>query len=213
MVDVRPVSSAREFKQFIDYAYARNRHDPHWIPPLRLSEKERLQPKKNPFFAHADYRLFLAWRDGRIAGRIAAFDDRLHNEAHDDNLASFGFFEADDDAAARPLFAAAEAWGRERGRARMRGPLNPSLNESAGLLVDGFDTDPVLMMPHNPPEYARFIEGAGYRKVKDLYAWIYDMDRGVQPVIERLANRGRERYGIHVRQFSLKEFGREVELL
>lgn len=213
MTDVRPVATSREFKQFIDHAYDRNRHDPHWIPPLRLSEKERLEPKKNPFFAHADYRLFLAWRDGRIAGRIAAFDDRIHNEVHRDSVASFGFFEADDDEAARALFAAVEAWGRERGRARMRGPLNPSLNESAGLLIEGFDTDPVLMMPHNPPEYARFIEAAGYRKVKDLYAWMYDMGRGVQPVVEKLANRIKDKHGITVRQFSLKEFTREVELL
>jgi GNAT superfamily N-acetyltransferase len=213
MVDVRPVSSSREFKQFIDYAYVRNRCDAHWIPPLRLSEQERLDPRKNPFFAHADHRLFLARRDGRIAGRIAVFDDRLHNEVHHDGVASFGFFEAEDEQATRPLFAAAEAWGREHGRARMRGPLNPSLNESAGLLVEGFDSDPVLMMPHNPVEYARFIEAAGYRKVKDLYAWIYDMDRGVQPVVEKLANRIKDKHGISVRQFSLKEFAREVELL
>jgi hypothetical protein len=213
MTEVRPVSTSREFKQFIDYAYVRNRHDPHWIPPLRLSEKERLLPKKNPFFAHAAHALFLAWREGRIAGRIAAFDDRIHNDVHGDNLASFGFFEAEDEESARALCAAADAWGRARGRTRMRGPLNPSLNESAGLLIDGFDTDPVLMMPHNPPEYARFIEAAGYRKAKDLYAWMYDMSRGVQPVVEKLANRIKDKHGITVRQFSLKEFTREVELL
>src|SRR5581483_10824880 len=128
MVDVRPVSSAREFKQFIDYAYTRNRHDPHWIPPLRLAEKERLQPKKNPFFAHADHQLLLAFRDGAVAGRIAVFDDRIHNEVHKDSVASFGFYEAEDDAVSRTLFEAAEAWARTRGRARLRGPLNPSLN-------------------------------------------------------------------------------------
>src|SRR5581483_3054858 len=194
MVDVRPVSSAREFKQFIDYAYARNRHDPHWIPPLRLAEKERLQPKKNPFFAHADHELLIASRGGTVVGRIGVFDDRLHNDVHNDSVASFGFFEAADEDAARALFAAAETWARARGRARMRGPLNPSLNESAGLLIDGFDTDSMLMMPHNPPEYARFIESAGYGKVKDLFAWLYDMNRGIDPVIERLAIRMRDRH-------------------
>jgi GNAT superfamily N-acetyltransferase len=213
MIEVRPVSTGREFKRFIDYAYTRNRQDPHWIPPLRLSEKERLQPKKNPFFAHADHQLLLAWQSGAIVGRMAVFDDRLHNDVHRDSIVSFGFFEAGDDAAARALFASAEAWGLGHGRTRMRGPLNPSLNESAGLLVDGFDTDSMLMMPHNPREYAGYIESAGYRKVKDLYAWLYDIERGIDPIIERLAIRMRERHHITVRQLSVAEFAREVEQL
>src|SRR5262245_9880893 len=97
-------------------------------------------PRKNPFFAHADVERLLAWRDGRVAGRIAAIDDRLHLAAHSDNAAMFGFFEADDAEAARALLGAVEAWATRRGRSAVRGPINPSLNESAGLLVDGFDT-------------------------------------------------------------------------
>jgi GNAT superfamily N-acetyltransferase len=213
MTDVRPVASKREFRQFIDYAYRRNQHDPHWIPPLRIAEKERLQPAKNPFFAHADHELLLAWRDGTVVGRVAVFDDRLHNEVHGDSVASFGFFEADDEEAAKRLFEAAEAWGRAHGRARMRGPINPSLNESAGLLVDGFDSDPMLMMPHNPREYAAFIEASGYRKVKDLYAWLYDLERPVDPAIERLVIRVRERLRLTFRPLSLAEFAREVDRL
>jgi hypothetical protein len=213
MTDVRPVASRREFKLFLDYPYTRNRHDPHWVPPLRLAEKERLQPRKNPFFAHADHQLMLAWRDGSVVGRIAAFDDRLHNEVHQDGVASFGFFEAADAEATRRLFASAEAWGRAHGRASMRGPLNPSLNESAGLLIDGFDTDSMLMMPHNPPEYASFIEAAGYRKVKDLYAWIYDLDRTIDPTVERLLERLRDRLELTFRPISLEEFSREVDRL
>jgi len=172
-----------------------------------------LQPKKNPFFAHADHELLIASRGGAVVGRIGVFDDRLHNDVHNDSVASFGFFEAADEDAARALFAAAERWARARGRARMRGPLNPSLNESAGLLIDGFDTDSMLMMPHNPPEYARFIESAGYGKVKDLFAWLYDMNRGIDPVIERLAIRMRDRHHLTVRQLSIAEFAREVEQL
>src|SRR5437773_10850625 len=102
-IDVRPVSSRREFRRFIDYPYERNAADPHWIPPLRLSERERLTPKKNPFFAHADVELMLAWRNERIVGRIAAIDDRLHRETHHDNTVMFGFFEADDAEAASAL--------------------------------------------------------------------------------------------------------------
>src|SRR5439155_25138017 len=106
-----------------------------------------------------------------VAGRVAAIDDRLHREAHRDNTAMFGFFDADSEEATRALMDSVERWAAARGRDAVRGSLNPSLNESAGLLVDGFDTPPVVMMPHNPPAYALHLEAAGYRKVKDLYAW------------------------------------------
>jgi hypothetical protein len=181
------------------------------VPPLRLAEHERLTPKKNPFFAHADVELMLAWRGRRLVGRIAAIDDRLHNDTHHDNVAMFGFFEAEDADAAHALLAAVERWAEARGRACVRGPLNPSLNESAGILVDGFATDPMLMMPHNPPSYAEYIESAGYRKVKDLFAWLYDLDRDVPPIVARLADRVRDRYRLRVRPLDLAEFTREVE--
>ena len=201
----------RAFRQFIDYAYDRNAGDPHWVPPLRMSEHERLTPSKNPFFEHADVELFIAWRGDAPVGRIAAIDDRLHNEAHHDNVAMFGFFEADDAATARALLAEVDAWARARGRSRVRGPINPALNESAGLLIDGFDTDPMLLMPHNPPEYGAFIESAGYTKVKDLFAWLYDIGREPPATIAKLAGRVRERERITVRPLNLKEFAREVD--
>src|SRR5262245_27084786 len=166
-----------------------------------MAERERLTPRKNPFFAHADVELFLAWRGNRIAGRIAAIDDRLHNERHGDNVAMFGFFEADDAATTLALMDTVEAWAKRRGRAAMRGPINPSLNESAGLLVEGFDSDPMLMMPHNPREYAALLESAGYRKAKDLFAWIYDISGEPPPVIARLAARLRGRGGVGMRRW------------
>jgi hypothetical protein len=213
LTDIRPVNGRPEFRRFIDYAYERNAFDPHWVPPLRIGEHERLTPKKNPFFAHAEVELLLAWRDGRVVGRVAAIDDRLHNQAHGDNVAMFGFFEADDAAAAQALLTAAETWARGRRRARLRGPINPSLNESAGLLIDGFDSDPMLMMPHNPPEYAAFIESAGYAKVKDLFAWLYDFDTTPPAAVARLGPRLRDKHGIVVRPLRLSEFTAEVERL
>jgi hypothetical protein len=212
-VIVRRVAGRRDRRRFVDYAYERNAADPHWIPPLRLSEHERLLPAKNPFFAHADVELLLAWRGGRVVGRIAAIDDRLHHETHRDGVAMFGFFEAADADAAAALLEAVERWATARGRAAVRGPLNPSLNESAGLLVDGFDTDPVLLMPHNPPEYAAYLEAAGYRKVKDLFAWIYDLDREVPPFFDRVAAKVCEANRLVVRPLRLSEFTREVERL
>ena len=208
-----PVESRRAFRRFIDYPYERYLDDPHWIPELRLSARQRLTPKKNPFFAHAAHQLLLASRSGAVVGRIAALDDRLHNETHHDNVAMFGFLEAADAEAARALLEAAESWAKARGRAALRGPINPSLNESVGLLVDGFDTDPMLMMPRNPPDYARFIEAAGYTKIKDLFAWLYDVPAVLPPVIARAAARVKDRLALTVRPFNLKEFSREVERL
>lgn len=212
-IAIQPVSGRREFRQFVDYAYRRNAGDPHWIPPLRLSEQDRLTQSKNPFFAHADADLLLAYDGNTVVGRIAAIDDRLHNQVHGDNAAMFGFFEAEHRESAHALLAAVEDWARARGRTLLRGPINPSLNESAGLLVDGFDTDPMLLMPHNPREYADHIESAGFSKAKDLLAWLYEIDRGVPPVVEKLAQRVCERERLVVRRLNVAEFAREVERL
>jgi hypothetical protein len=212
-LEVRTVATRRDFRRFIDYAYVRNASDPHWVPPLRISERERLTPRKNPFFAHAEVERLLAWRDGRLVGRIAGIDDRAHQAAHHDGVAMFGFFEAEDAEAARALLASAEAWARRRGRTALRGPLNPSLNESAGVLIDGFDVDPMVMMPHNPRTYGAFIESAGYSKVKDLFAWIYNVDREVPAIVARLAERARARANIAMRPLRLADFTREVERL
>lgn len=211
--EVRRVAGKREFRQFINYQYDRNRGDARWIPPLRLGEIDKLTPRKNPFFAHADVELLLARRDGRIVGRVAAIDDRLHHDTHGDNIAAFGFFEAEDAAASRALLGHVEAWARAKGRVAVRGPLNPSLNESAGLLIDGFDTDPMLLMPRNPPDYAAFIESAGYAKVKDLYAWLYDLNRELDPGIQRIAARVQRDTSVTVRPFDLREFATETERL
>jgi GNAT superfamily N-acetyltransferase len=213
LIDISRVEGRRDFRRFIDYAYQRNHADPHWVPPLRLAEHERLTPRKNPFFAHADVELLLARRRGRIVGRVAAIDDRLHRETHRDRTAMFGFFEADDGDASRALLAAVEQWAARRGCDRVRGPINPSLNESAGLLVDGFDSDSMLMMPHNPRDYAAFIESAGYAKVKDLFAWLYSLDGDPPPVIVKLAERLLARHPITTRSINLREFSREVEQL
>jgi hypothetical protein len=213
VIDITAATTRGDTARFIDYEYTCNSGDPHWIPPLRLAERERLSPRHNPFFAHADVELLLASQEGRSVGRIAAIDDRLHNETHGDNVAMFGFFEAEDRPAAHALLAAVEAWAKRRGRTHVRGPINLSLNESAGLLVEGFDSDPMVMMPHNPPAYGEYIESAGYRKVKDLFAWLYSIDAEVPPAVAKLAARVRDRDGILVRPLQLAEFEREVERL
>ena len=211
--DVRLVQGRRDIRRFVNYMYERNAGDPHWVPPLRLGEHDRINPKKNPFFEHATVDLLLAWRGHRVVGRIGAIDDRLHQETHRDNVAMFGFFEADDADAASALLGAVEAWAKARGRGRVRGPISPSLNDMCGLRIDGFDTDPMLLMPHNPPEYAAFIESAGYAKVKDLFAWMHVLQRELPPVFVRAAQRLRDKHKVTVRPLNVAEFTREVERL
>lgn len=213
MVHIRPVRTRLETRRFVDYMYERNANDPHWLPPLRLGEHDRINRKKNPFFLHAEMELWLAWRGDRVVGRIGGIDDRLHQEAHHDNVAMFGFFEADDAESAAALLNTVEDWARARGRAHLRGPISPSQNDMCGLLIDGFDTDSMLMMPHNPPEYASFIERAGYAKAKDLFAWIYDLDRGVPPLLTKIAERRRQTLQLTVRNINMKEFTQEIDRL
>lgn len=208
---VRAVGSRPDLKRFIRYPFVRYRDDPHWVPPLLIAEREQFDPAKNPFYEHARVDLFLAYRAGEVVGRVAAIDDDNHNRTHDDNLAFFGFFEAKDGEAAEALLARVEEWGRRLGRRAIRGPANPSLNHSAGLQIDAFDTDPFLMMPYNPPEYPRYVERAGYRKVKDLYAWLFERDQEMGERIGRLAERVLRRHeNLEIRHPDMKRWDAEI---
>lgn len=157
-------TGARLVKEFVELPYRLYGGDPHWIPELRRDAHRRLSPRDNPFWAHAEMALFLATRNGRVCGRIAAIEDHAHNAFHRERLAWFGFFEAQDAATAATLLTAAEEWGRRRGCTALRGPANPSLNESAGLLIDGFDDDPYVLMPHNPPSMRRTSKAPASRR-------------------------------------------------
>jgi hypothetical protein len=212
-VSVRPVNGRGEFARFINHPYHRHANDPHWVAPLRWSERERLTPAKNPFFEHADIELFLAWAGNRVVGRIAAIDDRLHLETHRDNTAMFGFFEAEDAATAAALLAATEQWARLRGRRCLRGPINPSLNDHAGLLIDGFDSDPMILMPHNPPEYATFIEQAGLSESQGPLCVALSAESRAPAAVARAAMRQRARTGLTIRPFNVREFEREAARL
>ncbi|MDQ4107044.1 MAG: GNAT family N-acetyltransferase [Actinomycetota bacterium] len=209
--EVRAVASASDLRRFIRYPFARYRRDPHWVPPLLVAEREQFDPGKNPFYEHARVDLFLAHRAGEVVGRVAAIDDDNHNETHGDNLAFFGFFEAEDGEAARVLLARVEEWARGWGRSAVRGPANPSLNHSAGFLIDAFDSDPYVMMPYNPPDYPRYVEEASYRKAKDLYAWLFAREWEVGERVGRLAERVRRRRGgLVVRPVDMRRWDEEL---
>jgi GNAT superfamily N-acetyltransferase len=214
-VRVRAARDRRDLKRFVDLPYRLHARDPLWVPPLRRDVELLLSREKNPFFEHAEAEYFLAERDGEVVGRIAAISNHLHNETHGDRVGFFGFFETvDDQAVADRLLEAAAEWCRAKGHDVLRGPASFSVNDECGLLVDGFDTPPALMMPHNPRYYVTLLERAGFAKAKDL--WVYEggrEDRYV-PVPERLA-RGteliRQRMGITIRPLDMKDFEGEVE--
>ena len=170
---VRPVTSWRDRRRFIGFPYTLYEEHRYWVPPLRRDQKHTLNPDKNAFFEHGQMQLFLAEdAEGETVGRIAAIVNGQHLKKYDDGVGFFGFFECIDDyAAAETLFEAAAAWLREQGLGTMRGPASPSLNDTAGLLVDGFDRPPALLMPYNPPYYADFLERNGFERAMTMWAY------------------------------------------
>ena len=210
---IRLVESRADLKRFIRYPFERYRDDPHWVPPLLLTERQKFDPKRNPFYEHARVKLSLAEHNGEVVGRIAAIDDDNHNRTHGDNLVFFGFFETNDQAVAEALLSHVEDWGRQLGRNAVRGPANPSMNDGAGFQIDAFDTDPYVMMPYNPPEYPSYVEDVGYHKIKDLYAWLFERDQGMGEKIKRLAKRVRARYEPVTRPVDFKRFDEELALV
>jgi GNAT superfamily N-acetyltransferase len=174
-----------------------------------------LSRRENPFFEHADAEYFLAERDEEVVGRVAAISNRLHNETHGDRVGFFGFFETvNEQAVADALLAAAADWCRAREHDVLRGPASFSVNDECGLLVNGFDTAPTLMMPHNPPYYVELLEHAGFAKAKDLLVYQGGSEERYYPVPERLA-RGteliRQRQGITLRGLDMKHFDADVD--
>ena len=211
---VEQVDGRRGVAAFVDAAWrVQAGRGTQWIPPLRAMVRDGLDQTGNPFYREADRALFVARRDGVVVGRIAAVENRWHNRHHDDRVGFFGFFEClDDSDAARELLAAAEAWLRARGLTSVRGPISPSMNHECGLLVDGFETPPVLMTPWNPPYYGGLIEGAGYAKVQDLLAyWIPAGDKLAVPErVRRLAERALRKSRVTFRTLDVGTLEREA---
>jgi hypothetical protein len=154
------------------------RRDATWVPPLDFEIKERLDPRKNPFFTRAEVALFTATRDGKLVGRCSAQIDREHLRVWNDDTGFFGFFDTIDDVdVAKALLGAAEGWLRRRGMKRMLGPMSLYVNEEVGILVEGFDTPPMMMMGHSRPYQGKLAEAYGLVKEKDLFAWKYTKEQ------------------------------------
>jgi hypothetical protein len=212
-ISVTRVAGRRLTREFIELPFRLYEGDRYFVPQLRRDEHRRFDARHNPFLEHADVQLWLASAGGQVVGRIAAIDDRLHNTVHREAVTWFGFLEATSDAVTGALLGAVEAHAASRGSTAVRGPVNPSMHEAAGLLIDGFDDAPYALMPYNPPSYPGFVEAAGYRKLKDLYAWDLDVQAPIPERLTRIADRVRNRYGITIRTVSLKNFDAELDIL
>ena len=171
-VEIRAVQNRRELKKFVKFPWRIYRGDEFWVPPLITERCDFLNQEKNSFFRHSEARLFLAYQNSSPVGRISAHTNVKHNETHGENTGFFGFFECIDDAAtAQSLFDAAEGWLRLKGCSSITGPASFTINDEYGLLIDGFDSLPVVMMSYNPPYYQHLIEESAFEKVHDLWAY------------------------------------------
>jgi GNAT superfamily N-acetyltransferase len=217
-VVVTAVTTKRERAEFIDLAYRINASDPNWVPPLRADISELLDPRKNPFFEHAEVQLFLARRAHRVTGRIAAHIDFLQHtlpaeQGMGPGTGNWGMFEAEDEQSAEALIAAAEAWLRERGMTRALAPLSLSIWDEPGLLVKGYEHPPVIMMGHHLPQYRGWIEGRGYERTKTLLTYELNVVNGFPPLINRIVASGEKNPRIRIREADTGHVQQEAETL
>jgi GNAT superfamily N-acetyltransferase len=213
-VVVRPVSSRRDRREFIELPYRLHSSSGVWVPPLRLERRIFLMRSQNAFFSHGDAQLFLAERDGRVVGRISAQYDDEFNRFHGHRWGMFGFLELEDAPdILPPLLEAAYAWLRARGRDHAVGPMDFTMNDECGLLIDGFDREPMIKQPWHPPYYQARCEEAGLTKAVDLFMWELEIsDRTkILPVVFKLAEQVEPRHGIKIRRMSRRGLRKDMD--
>lgn len=210
-VTVRPVMSYRDMGKFIDVPWHIYGNDPMWVPPLRLERRFHFS-RFNPFFKHGEWQAWVAYQNDQPIGRISAQIDSLHRERYGEDSGHFGLLECIDDS---EVFAAlmqhAEAWLASRKTRHVTGPFNLSINQECGVLVDGFDTPPVIMMPHSPRWYGRLLEEQGYLPAKDLLAYWVIVDFKTPRVMQALINRFSSQ--IKLRTLRRNRFNEEMQIL
>jgi GNAT superfamily N-acetyltransferase len=214
VVSIEGVNGEGAKNEFIRFPWKVYQGNPHWVPPLKSEVKLLLNQKKNPFFQHAEAACFLARKNGETVGRIAAIIDRNHIKIHNEQAGFFGFFEClPDCSVARELLGTAARWLKARDIEIMRGPVNPSMNEECGVLLEGFDSPPMIMMTYTPAYYLDYMERCGLTKARDLYAYICVIrDVAAGGRLEKLATAVKVRVpGLTVRPANMKQFQREVE--
>jgi GNAT superfamily N-acetyltransferase len=216
MIKIVPVNSKKELATFIDFPHALFAGDPNYVPELFIAQRDLLTPGKHPFHEHAKVQLFLAYNEGKLEGRIAAILNGNHNQFNNATDGFFGFYDVTDNVeVSDALLREAAAWVKEKGATTLIGPVNPSTNETCGVLIEGFGQPPVAMMTYNKPYYPRLLEHAGLHKKIDLFAWWIESnsynDRSVrlQAALEQRLNR----HGITIRPVNVKDFKNETAKL
>lgn len=215
---ITAVSGKADLKAFIDLPWSIYADDPHWVPPLRNEVRDLLTPGRNPFHEHAEHQYFLARRGNRTVGRISAHIDQLAlgmpaEQGMGPGTGNFGMFEAADAEAAAALIAAAEDWLRGKGMTRALGPISLSIWEEPGLLVEGFDQPPTVMMGHHKPAYRGWIEGAGYTPAKRLETYELDITQDFPPLIQRIVQSGERSDRIRIRHVDKRKFDRDAAII
>jgi GNAT superfamily N-acetyltransferase len=209
------VGSKRERRQFINFPYKHYKTDKYWVPPLKLEQKDLINTKKNPFFNNADIALFIILRNGEVCGRIAAIEDQRYNKYHETKTGFFGFFECiEDQNVAGQLIEVATEWLKDRGLTEVMGPASPGMMDEIGVLVDGFEYYPSILMPYNKPYYNDLLEAEGFQKEMDLYAFrVTQQEIGLER-FQRAKRVLTKRYpDLKIRQVDLKNIDQEVKIV
>ncbi len=211
-IRIEKVTTKKDLTAFIKFPWEVYKGDPNWPPPLIMDVKEKLDKKKNPFFEHSKMELFLAYKDGRITGRIAAIIDDNHNEFQEEKVVFFGMYECFDDLeTTQALLDKVAAWGLERGMDTLRGPMNLSMNDECAFLLEGFDSPPMIMMTYNPRYYLDLMEQSGLVKAKDLYAFYMDATEAMVKKIQGIVNEIKKKTNVTLRSLNMKKIDEEVE--
>jgi GNAT superfamily N-acetyltransferase len=212
-IEVSVVNGPSALREFVALPFRLHAGTP-WVPPLKLERYVFLTRRLNAYFTHAEAEYFLARRDGRVVGRVTAQIDSAFNEFHQSRWGMFGFLEFEDDIeVVRALLDTAARWLRARGCDRMVGPMNFQINDEAGVMIEGFEREPLIREPWNPPYYSARCDEAGLSKAMDLFGWdlsINDRDR-MNPVLPKIAERARTKYGITIRRMSRRHLRKEMD--
>jgi hypothetical protein len=212
-VGIVPVSIGSDLDDFINLPWKIYAGNENWVPPLKKAVRRMLDQDRHPFWKFSERVLFLARRGGKTVGRIAGIIDNNYNEFHGEKMGIWGFFECENDPeAAIKLFAAVENWTRQKGMTFLRGPLNPSTNYEIGMLVEGFQYPPTIMMTYNLPYYIPLVEACGFTKEKDLFALLLEKDDRASARVERLARRIRRNNNISIRNADKRQFESEMAI-
>ena len=215
---IRPVETKRDRKIFVDLPFRLYADDPNWVPPLKNEALGLITPEKNGWFSHAKAQLFLAEEGGRVVGRISAHIDTLAltmpaEQGFGPGVGQWGLMEAEREEVFPALLARAEAWLREAGMTRALGPISMSIWEEPGLLVEGFDHPPTIMMGHARPEYRAWIEARGYAAVKQLMTYDLDITKEFPPIVKRIIQSGEKNDRIRIRMVDKSKFEEEAAII